>query len=160
MARPFCRPVRDVEDLESAMSTNDVPASVAALFQQLANKHGLSVEQPERSGSFDQLLQVAEATNLSVRFVRDRGDKFLEVGSRADWFSPDLVQLVLFGGQPKDVPVDLQQDVDFLINHFDEIERLFQPQNRPQTINQLKELEKAKVRCMFPSDFFIEDDPQ
>jgi hypothetical protein len=133
------------------MSSNDVPAIVARLFHQLADQHGLSVGQPERSGSFDQLMQVAEAKNVCIRFIRDRGDEFLEVGSGTEWFSPDLVRLVLLGGQPKDVPADLWQDVDFLTQRFDEVDHLFQPQNRLQTIKQLRDMRMAKARCMFPN---------
>jgi hypothetical protein len=132
------------------MNYNHLPSSVAALFEKLADEHGLHVGQPECSGSFDQLVQVAEAENLSIRFVRDRGDEVLEVGYKTNWFSPELMRLVLLGGEPQDMPADLQKDASFLGKNFDEIKRLFSAENRPETLQRLHDMRMKKARCMFP----------
>ncbi len=132
------------------MSYDHLPRYVGTLFQDLADEHGLQVREPQRSGSFDQLVQVAEGENLSIRFVRDRGDEFLEIGCGTGWFSPDLVRLVLLGGQPQDAPADLEKDASFLRQHFDAIERLFSADNRDDTLRRLTEMRIEKARCMFP----------
>lgn len=132
------------------MKDDHLPAIVTTLFKTLADQHGLQIGQPERSGAFDQLVQPADAKNLSIRFVRDRGDEFLEVGCETKWFSPDLVRLVLLGGEPQDVPADLQKDAFFLQQHFDEIERLFSVENRNETLRRLSDMRMKKARRMFP----------
>ena len=133
------------------MNYEHLPLSVGTLFQQLSDERDLQIREPTRSGSFDQLLQIADAKTLSIRFVRDRGDEFLEVGSGNQWFSPDLVRLVLLGGQPQDAPADLQNDASFLYQHFVEIERMFSSANRDDTIMRLTDMRMNKARCMFPN---------
>ena len=88
---------------------------------------------------------------MSIRFVRDRGDEFLEVGCGTEWFSPDLVRLVLLGGHPQDARTDLQTDASFLQQHFAEIEPLFSAERRNETLRRLSEMGIRKARCMFPA---------
>jgi hypothetical protein len=133
------------------MSYEPLPAIVGNLFRKLANECGMTIAEPMCSGSFDQLLQNADSKTLSIRFVRDRGDEFLEVGDGSEWFSADLVRLVLLGGQPRDAPTDLQNDAHFVSQHFAEIEGMFSEKNRDDTIRRLTDMRMKKVRCMFPT---------
>ncbi len=135
------------------MTSTEIPAVVSSLFRYLGRKRGFLVTQPQLSGAFDQRVQSAEATHVTIRFVRDRGDAFLEVGKEPHWFSPDSLRLMLQGGEPVDAPEDLQEDVSFLTAHLTQIETSFSPENRPETLRHLTELGKKKGRIMFPNQF-------
>jgi hypothetical protein len=142
-----------------AMTTRHAPPSVISLFQALAARSKVSIGQPARTGSFDQLVQVANARDVNIRFVRDRGDEFLEIGEGNEWFSVDLVRLVLLGGDPKDIAPQLDEDISFLTQHFDVIEQIFDTSNRQLTLQKLRDIRTRKIRCMFPDDAWTEKRP-
>ena len=137
------------------MASTEIPAVVSSLFRYLGRERGFLVTQPQLAGAFDQMVQSAAATHVTIRFVRDRGDAFLEVGKEPHWFSPDSLRLMLQAGEPVDAPENIQEDVPFLIEHLTEIENSFRPANRPETLRRLTELRKKKGRIMFPNEFRV-----
>ena len=133
------------------MQASKLPTNVETLFASLLAEHRFRICEPERSGSFDQMCQRAESDNLSVRFVRDRGEEFLEIGHGGEWYSTDLVQFTLLGGEPTGKPSDIQEDASFVNAHFNEIEALFNPQNLTNTLQRLHDIRAKKIRIMFPN---------
>lgn len=137
------------------MTNTEIPAIVSSLFRYFGRKRGFLVTQPALSGAFDQMVQSAVATHVTIRFVRDRGNGFLEVGKEPHWFSPDLLRLMLQGGEPVDAPENMQEHVSFLTAHITEIETSFSPENRAETLRRLTELSKKKGRIMFPNELRV-----
>ena len=138
------------------MGCKGVPSSVTALFQQLADQHGFRVRPPRRTGAFEGLMQWAEGEHVSLVFVRDRGEEYIQVWDGQRSWPPYLVQLVLTGAEVEDAPEDLERDVSFLAGHIAEVERLFHPEHQAETIARLKALGKKLRPFRFPPELFPE----
>ena len=106
------------------------------------------------SSSFggDSLLVLASDT-LRLRFVRDRGQLFLDVQSahqkdKKRWYSIDLVWRLITG--EKRQSAELNEDyAAFLRDHLDEIERRFSAHSVKETAEALGKFEQIRAKDLF-----------
>jgi len=136
------------------VENSDAPSVVKDLFSELVKKQGFRPVVSNQIESFDQISLVLSSDTFDVRFVRDRGAEFLEIGCETEWFSIELVRTAAFGGQLQDLPVDIEGEALFVSSHLAQIRQLFEPDQRNQTLCCLEELRKKKTRIMFPDSFW------
>jgi len=97
---------------------------------------------------------VLEHEDLRLKFVRDRGQIFLDFQptskkSKRDWFSIDIVKQLVTGKIEPSAELDSEK-AEFLKNNLDKIEQLFSTANMESTIKNLRELERARAKRLFP----------
>lgn len=106
------------------------------------------------SESFGNAFLVLEHEDLRLRFVKDRGQIFLDFQptskkQKGEWFSIDIVKQMVTGEIEPSAEMDSKK-AKFLKTNLDEIEQLFSTVNMESTIKKLKELERARAKRLFP----------
>ncbi|MEH3088994.1 MAG: hypothetical protein PGN24_05080 [Microbacterium arborescens] len=106
----------------------------------------------ERPGTPDCVV-VWASDRLSLRFVTDRGQLFLDVRpapstTARDWSSIDLVRRLFTGERKRSSVLDADYAA-FLREHMAEIEDRFSPDRWPATRAELAELRRIRSREMF-----------
>jgi len=106
------------------------------------------------SESFGNAFLVLEHKELRLRFVKDRGQIFLDFqptskNRKGEWFSIDIVKQMVTGEIETSAEMDSEKR-KFLKTNLDKIEQLFSSANREGTIKKLKELERARAKRLFP----------
>ena len=107
----------------------------------------------ESSESFGNALLVLEHEDLRLKFVKDRGQLFLDFQPtsskrKKDWFSIDIVKQLVTGNIEPSAEMDGEK-AKFLKNNLDEIKRLFSPDNLEDTIKKLRDLERQRAKRLF-----------
>lgn len=130
---------------------NQLDAYVRENCAFLYTDHGASCID-EKSDSGNALLVLVTA-DLQLRFVRDRGQLFLELRSRhvssdAEWFSLDLVQQLLTDEIDDQTPLG-DSRVNFLERHFADISKAFAGDQARATSFRLHELARARAKRLF-----------
>jgi hypothetical protein len=98
-------------------------------------------------------LVVISSDQMRLRFVRDRGQLFLDfqppwAGPKSDWYSVDLVRRLLDGQRQESA--ESKDHVEFVREHFAEIESLFSDRAAfAVTGPQLDELKKLRSKERF-----------
>jgi hypothetical protein len=105
------------------------------------------------SESFENAFLVLEHEDLRLKFVKDRGQLFLDFQPtsskrKKDWFSIDIVKQMVTGNIEPSAEMDTEKAM-FLKNNLDEIEQLFSTANLENTIKKLKELERQRAKRLF-----------
>jgi hypothetical protein len=96
---------------------------------------------------------VIESGSLRMRFVRDRGQLFLDFQEPAAtgkdvWYSIDLVRHLLTGVRQESA--ELNEDyAQFLGGSLTDIERLFSDEAIPETKRQLQNLKRVRAKELF-----------
>jgi hypothetical protein len=106
----------------------------------------------EVGSSFGDAYIVLESNALRLRFIRDRGQLFLDFQSPSQtgerhWFSIDVVRRLLTGDQPESAELDADY-ATFLEGNLEEIESRF-AQRLDETLGHLRELERARAKELF-----------
>lgn len=104
------------------------------------------------SNGGDALLLV-ESEGLRLRFVRDRGQLFLDFQPSAakldgEWFSIDLIRRLQTGQREESAELD-ESYASFVREHLPEIEHEFSPQEWPSTHAKLKKLKAKRAKELF-----------
>ncbi len=100
----------------------------------------------------DSFLVLASET-MQIRFVRDRGQLFLDYRSaqqegNESWYSIDVVRQLMTGKNECHSLMN-EENAHFLKANLDEIERLFSEANLKETLRRLKKLEKEISKNLF-----------
>ncbi len=104
------------------------------------------------SNGGDALLLV-ESEELRLRFVRDRGQLFLDLqpsflSPDGEWFSVDLVRRLKTGQREETAELD-QGYASFVQEHLVEIEQQFGSEEWPATSSSLKKLKARRAKELF-----------
>lgn len=106
------------------------------------------------SSSFggDSVLVLTSDT-LRLRFVRDRGQLFLDVQSvhqknKKHWYSIDLIWRLITGQKQRSAELNKDYTV-FLRDHLDEIERRFSANCLHETVEALGKFEQIRAKELF-----------
>lgn len=96
---------------------------------------------------------VLQSSDVRIRFVKDRGQFFLDLQSVGDprkdkWYSFDLIRQLLIGGNEQR-PFMEAANAEFLKSNIDEILDAFSSTSMPSTANRLRQLEKARAKRLF-----------
>lgn len=94
---------------------------------------------------------VVESDELRLRFVRDRGQLFLDLQPQApaaEWFSVDLVRRLCLGRPERSAVLD-EGYADFLREQLPDLLTRFAPDRWPGTREELVELKRVRSREMF-----------
>ena len=95
-------------------------------------------------------MLVLESRILRLRFIRDRGQLFLDMHGLLskrgdDWYSVDVVQRMLTGKQAISAELG-EQYASFLNAHLDDIEALFAAERLEETTGTLRKLEHLRAQ--------------
>ena len=96
---------------------------------------------------------VLASDSLKIRFVRDRGQLFLDFqslqhGKEADWFSIDVLHRLVTG--EKQESAELTGDyASFLRENLEEIESRFSSDRLTDTVKELRKLEQTRAKELF-----------
>lgn len=98
-------------------------------------------------------MLVLEIKDLRLRFVRDRGQLFLDFQSshrpsEDDWFSYDVVRQFITNEVVDSAMLD-EKKVKFVKEHIQEIAKAFSANNRQKTEQTLHECEKERAKRLF-----------
>lgn len=104
------------------------------------------------SNGGDAMLLV-ESEGLRLRFVRDRGQLFLDVQSSAakledEWFSIDLIRRLRTGQREESAELD-ESYASFVREHLPEIEYQFNAEEWHLTLAKLKKLKAKRAKELF-----------
>jgi hypothetical protein len=104
------------------------------------------------SNGGDALLLV-ESEELRLRFVRDRGQLFLDFqpsssSANGEWFSIDLVRRLKTGQREETAELD-EGYASFVHEHLQEIEHQFSAEGWPATSATLKKLKAKRAKELF-----------
>jgi hypothetical protein len=96
---------------------------------------------------------VLESDAMRVRFVRERSQLFmdfqrLEKRGRLDWFALDVVRRLITGERPGTAELTRDQ-IEFVKEHFGEIEDRFRGSRGVETEAELKKLERLRAKEQF-----------
>ena len=129
-------------------------SSISPFFQPFLQDRGFhKTDELYDPRNFGNELLVFESTGLRIRFVRDRGEVFVDVGPvfEEKWYFLDDV-LELLEGRAK-LPVTAPADLDDLSKRFEadfsQIESLFIGSNYADTKNKLESLRQIRAKEMF-----------
>lgn len=105
------------------------------------------------STSFGDASITLGSDRLLLRFVRDRGQLFLDFqgasqSNRKDWYSIDVVQQLVTGVR-QDSSVVSPQGMEFVREHLAEIRLLFDDNSIEDTHSALKILERKRAKALF-----------
>lgn len=98
-------------------------------------------------------LLIVESDVLRLRFVRDRGQLFLDfqpvVTDRPkEWYSVDLVRRLLLGQRETSALLD-ESYASFIHDELPEIESRFAQVRWPETHSELRKIQKVRAKEMF-----------
>ncbi|MFX0023527.1 MAG: hypothetical protein ACFE9S_14470 [Candidatus Hermodarchaeota archaeon] len=107
----------------------------------------------DSSESFGNAFLVLEHKNLRLKFIKDKGQLFLDFqpmssNRKKDWFSIDIVMQLVTGNIESSSEMDTDK-AKFIKSNLDEIQRLFSSPNLEVTIKKLRELERARAKRLF-----------
>ena len=118
----------------------------------LLQDYHFNVKETVESESFGNAAVYLESPILTISFIRDRSQLFLNFQSkfdkRSEWFSFDLIKKLL------DPQLDYYGIMDeanfkFLREHFEEIVGLYSPEKVAATLQKLKAVQKDRTKKMF-----------
>jgi hypothetical protein len=120
----------------------------------LYSPYKFQIVESQSSESFGNALVILEDEDLSLQFVKDRDQLFLDFQPtskkhKKEWFSIDIVKQLITGNIEPSAEMDSEK-IEFLKTHLDEIKRLFARNILENTIRKLKELERARAKRLFP----------
>lgn len=97
-------------------------------------------------------LLIVESTTVRLRFVRDRGQLFLDFQPTAlrpdEWYSVDLLRRLLLGRRETSAVLD-DGYAEFVRLHLREIEERFSQERWPSTRGELKKVKVQRAKDMF-----------
>ncbi len=107
----------------------------------------------DSSESLGNAFLVLEHKDLRLKFIKDRGQLFLDFqptssNRKKDWFSIDIVKQLVTGNIEPSAEMDIEK-AKFLKSNLDEIKRLFSTTNLEDTLKKLRELERARAKRLF-----------
>jgi hypothetical protein len=105
------------------------------------------------TGNGADALLLVESVDLRLRFVRDRGQLFLDFQPRAgkldgEWFSVDLLRRLCTGLREETGEFD-ESYASFVRDHLLEIEQWFGAEEWPETYAKLKKLKAKRAQELF-----------
>ncbi len=138
-----------------------LPDEIQKLIMTLENSKGYKcINQMEGSGFGDCLLEMQSSIGTRIRFVRDRGDWFVEASGcmpSSKWYELSLIK-TLFGGNPSTHPMSLDRQMELLQNELRRIEELFGPEQLAMTEGKLNHIQNERAKRLFPSFYKTQQD--
>jgi hypothetical protein len=121
-------------------------------FEFLLKDHGFHVEQQRDEGVLGQAFVILSSPDFRLRAGADRGQVWADIASvdaPSDWFDLNILRILILGGDLLD-----QQDVGrlatFLRSEYSTVRDLFHGSKNRDTAQQLRTLQKQRVKRMFP----------
>ena len=103
--------------------------------------------------TYEDALLILEQNDLRMRFIRDRGQLFLDFQgkyqpSAKEWFSIDIVQ-ELITGERQDSSVLSAEKVEFVRKRLEAIEEAFSRKHQKKSIETMHKCEKVRAKRIF-----------
>jgi len=114
---------------------------------------GFAIIEKVRSGSFDNYVIEACSPYFCIKGVCDRSFEFIEIRSvdyKNEWFILNIVMTLVNGESKLTQELGLHEQMDFLRTHLDDLKRLFEKENYPDTKLRLQELVRYRGKLLFP----------
>ena len=121
----------------------------------LFERYGFRFVDSEVSASFGNAAIYLTSPDLELRFIRDRGQLFLDfrsvhIDSRKTeaWYAFDIVRRLVTAKKTWDARMD-EENAVVLRDHMDHIIRLFAADQAQGTVAELKKLERLRAKEVF-----------
>jgi hypothetical protein len=109
-------------------------------FGALLDEYDFHPMETKVSSSFGDALEVFESEDFRLRFVSDRGQLFVEAGSKTGqnwWFDLNLLRAVILGVPVS--PVGIGEQVSFLANNYSAVRDALSLPRIQNTVSKVKE---------------------
>jgi hypothetical protein len=131
---------------------NSVCDEVKPLFSFLLDDHGCSLSETYDSSSFGDSLAILACDDFRIRFIRDRGQIFVDIGPASkndEWYDLNLVRATILRS-PSDEVASIENLAIFLRDNYFAVKDLFEGKNVRETEKALEELQQLRAQKMFP----------
>jgi hypothetical protein len=137
------------------INQEDWLTKIKELFSFLFKEYGFQLIEFEKSESFGDVLVTIESKDFRLRFVRDRGQTFIDICpfiGFQEWFDLNIVRMLIQGidDTKSDEIIKLQ---NFLKQNYSKIKELFGQENYLKTKEQLEKVQNELARKNFPDWF-------
>lgn len=128
---------------------------IKELFPFLFEEYGFQLIEFEKFESFGDVLVTIKSEDFRLRFVRDRGQTFVEIGPSVgfkEWFDLNVVRMLIQGidDTKSDDIIKLQ---NFLKQDYLKIKELFSQENYLKTEEHLRKVQNELAKKNFPGWF-------
>ena len=132
----------------------DFPQYVKKHFSILFSAYHFRIIETESSESFGNALVILNHKDLLLKIVKDRDQIFLDFQpsskkGKFNWFSIDIVKQMITGKIEPSAEMN-SKNIEFLKNNLDKITQIFSKESTPDTIQELKKLERERAKRLFP----------
>ncbi len=134
---------------------SNVLEEVKPLFSFLFENHGFSLLEAYDSPSFGDSLVVLTSIDFRIRFIRDKGQIFIDIGptSKTDkWYDLDLVKTIVDGNLGEQAP-ELEDFAVFLENNYITVKGLLVDEKFEEMERAIKQLQDFRAQQLFPKLF-------
>jgi len=116
---------------------------IKELFSFLFEEYGFKLTEFKKFESFGDVLVTTKSKDFCLRFVRDRGQTFVEIGPSVgfkEWFDLNVVRMLIQGidDTKSDDIIKLQ---NFLKQNYSKIKELFSQENYLKTEEHLRNIQ-------------------
>ena len=123
-------------------------------FSYLFSPYSFRIIESQSSESFGNALIILEYEDLLLKIVKDRDQIFLDFQpaskkGKLNWFSIDIVKQMITGKIEPSAEMN-PKNTEFLKNNLDKITQIFSKESTPNTIQELKKLERERAKRLFP----------
>lgn len=139
----------------SRLDQEDWLNKIKELFSFLFEEYGFQLVEFEKSESFGDVVATIESEDFRLRFVRDRGQTFIDISpfiGFGEWFDFNIVRMLIQGidNTKSDEVIKLR---DFLKQHYSKVKDLFNQENYLETEKYLKKIQNELAKRNFPDWF-------
>ena len=123
-------------------------------FSFLFSPYQFQLIESQSSESFGNALVILKHEELLIKIVKDRDQIFLDFQpaskkGKLNWFSIDIVKQMITGKIEPSAEMN-PKNTEFLKNNLDKITQIFSKESTPDTIQELKKLERERAKRLFP----------
>ena len=123
-------------------------------FSFLFSPYQFQLIESQSSESFGNALVILKHEDLLIKIVKDRDQIFLDFQpvskkGKLNWFSIDIVKQMITGKIEPSSEMN-PKNTEFLKNNLNKIAEIFSKESTPDTIQELKKLERERAKRLFP----------
>jgi len=115
---------------------------------------GFKIKKEESSGYFGDYYSIWVSKAFRVRFVQDKLVQSIDISSVGDkdaWYDLALVKGLINNENKLNITSPIPELINFMKEHFSDIETLFNKKNYPETKHKLDELGIIRARQISPN---------
>lgn len=130
----------------------EIPNNLFLLMQFLCKNCGFILTEQSISSSFEDVIVVLQTNQIQIRFVRDRGNWFIEINGEEqtnEWYDISILKEYLTK-KNDDSTLVLDEQIKFLKDNLNEIKQIFSNQNISASRVFLDQCRKERAKRLFP----------